>query len=165
MRHNSSLEVEDSEEKRLIVSSRFGEIEYSMSDIINLVIPLYGFDRLKVFILLKNTKIFPLAWFQSVEKPEISFMMVDLKAYFSGYNPEVRKMDLRSLGAQCNDDIVIYGIVVVKSPKEKSTVNLKAPVIINLQKRLAKQLILENSNFLVKTPLFGKRDADTKKED
>jgi flagellar assembly factor FliW len=43
---------------------------------------------------------------------------------------------------------------VVKDDPQKATINLKAPLVINSKKKLAKQIILDDDNYQVKTPLF-----------
>lgn len=52
--------------------------------------------------------------------------------------------------------MALFGLVVVKDDPQDATINLKAPVVINTNKKLAKQIILEDDIYKVKTPLFSK---------
>jgi len=46
---------------------------------------------------------------------------------------------------------------VPEQPKN-ATVNLRAPLALNMEKKLAKQVILEDDKWQIKSPLFPKQD-------
>ena len=48
----------------------------------------------------------------------------------------------------------IFSIVVVPTDPKLSTENLRAPLVVNFEKKLAKQIILDDDTLKIKTPLF-----------
>jgi flagellar assembly factor FliW len=51
------------------------------------------------------------------------------------------------------EDFTILCIVVVTKDAEEMTMNLMAPIILNLKTRRGRQVMLENSGYSVRTPI------------
>ncbi|MBM7591504.1 flagellar assembly factor FliW [Brevibacillus fulvus] len=49
--------------------------------------------------------------------------------------------------------LVVLNIVTIR-PEGQVTVNLKAPIVINLENRMAKQIILNDDKYTIRQPLF-----------
>ncbi|PLX68192.1 MAG: flagellar assembly protein FliW [Denitrovibrio sp.] len=145
-------------ETRKIVSGKLGEIEFAETDIITLSAPVLGFPDLSDFILISNDKSYPFLWFQSVQDVNICFILVEPDIFFPYYKPTLNKRELKILGAEGEKDIKLFGIVVVPDQPKNATVNLRAPLALNMEKKLAKQIILEDDKWQIKSPLFPKQD-------
>jgi flagellar assembly factor FliW len=141
-------------EKRVLYSLKYGKLEFTEKDLFYMTSPLLGFPHLSDFLLISSEEHLPFYIFHSAEDPTVSFIVVDIKTFFPDYTPEIHKRDLKVLQAKTKEDLSLFGIVVVPSNPKDATVNLKAPLAINSQKKLAKQLILEDDRFQIKTPLF-----------
>ena len=48
----------------------------------------------------------------------------------------------------------LFSIVVVPTDPKLSTANLRAPLVVNNKKKLAKQIILDDDAYKIKMPLF-----------
>lgn len=145
-------------EKNKLNSTKLGEIEYSENDIILLSSPLLGFPDLSDFLLISGEKSFPFLWFQSVQDAGVCFILIDPKIFHPNYDPSLSKRDLRILGVEENESPKVLNIVVVPEDPKKATVNLRAPILINSEKKLAKQVILEDDRWMIKAPLFAAKD-------
>lgn len=66
------------------------------------------------------------------------------------YNPLVYDDDLESLGEVKEDNLLIYNIVVIPQTVSKMSVNLKAPIVINLTTKKGKQMVVKNEDYPVK---------------
>lgn len=141
-------------EKMKINSSKLGEIEYSDDDLITLSSPLLGFPDLHDFLIISDDKSYPFLWLQSVESPDICFILIETGTFFKDYKPEINKRDLKILSVNDKDEMKIFSIVVVPSDPKKSTANLRAPLVVNFANKVAKQIILEDDSYQIKTPLF-----------
>ncbi len=120
----------------------FGEVEVNTEDIISFEQKIFGFDRYTDFIMLYDDEFNgEYAWLQSVEEPELCFIIANpellIKDYDPCYPPEVKSV----LGSGTYEK---WLIMVVKESIEDSTVNLKSPIIINFEKHRAMQVILED---------------------
>ena len=58
------------------------------------------------------------------------------------------------------DDFTMINVVVVSPNAEEMTMNLMAPIIVNLRTRKARQVMLENSQYSVREPIPRKRLAE-----
>ncbi len=137
-----------------IKSSKLGDIEYNENDVITLSSPMLGFNHLNDFLLISNNESYPFLWFQSIEDPEVCFILVEALTFFKQYKPSIPKRDLKVLSIEDEKDMQVFCIVVVMSELKNSTANLRAPLVINFEKKLAKQVILEDDTYQIKTPLF-----------
>ena len=149
---------EEKMETRKIVSGKLGEIEFVETDIITLSAPILGFPDLNDFILISNDKSYPFLWFQSVQDPNICFILVEPDIFYPDYKPDLNKREAKILGAEENADIKLFGIVVVPDQPKNATVNLRAPLALNMGKKLAKKVILEDDKWQIKTPLFKNQE-------
>lgn len=138
-----------------IISSKLGEIEYKEDDIITLSSPFLGFPDLNDFLLISNESSYPFLWFQSVEDPDICFVIAEAVTFFKDYNPTLNKREIKVLAIDDMKEVKIFCIVVVPDDPKMSTANLRAPLVINFAKKLAKQIILDDDTYKIKTPLFG----------
>ncbi len=137
-----------------INSPKLGPIEYKEDDLITLSSPLLGFPELNDFLLISNDTSYPFLWFQSVEDPNTCFILVEAGTFFKDYKPVINKRESKVLAISDMKEVKIFCIVVVPENPKMSTANLRAPLVINFEKKLAKQIILDDDTWKIKTPLF-----------
>lgn len=137
-----------------INSPKLGPIEYSEDDLITLSAPLLGFPELNDFLLISNDASYPFLWFQSVEDVNTCFILIEANTFFKDYKPVINKRESKVLAISDMKEVKIFCIVVVPEDPKKSTANLRAPLVINFEKKLAKQIILDDDTWKIKTPLF-----------
>ncbi|WP_132871906.1 flagellar assembly protein FliW [Seleniivibrio woodruffii] len=143
-------------EVKKIVSAKLGEITFNESDIVTLSSPMLGFPDLNDFIIISNEKSYPFLWFQSVQDSDVCFILVEPELFATDYNPKLNKREMKILGAEEDAKLKLFCIVVVPDQPKNATMNLRAPLVMNTEKKLAKQVILEEDKWQIKTPLFNK---------
>ena len=133
----------------------FGEIEIDEKKLITFVSPIYGFDSYQKFALLYQKSISEhFIWLQSVEEPELCFILADPGLVMERYAPKLSEEAVQMLG----DGRYFYWLMTsIRDPFDQSTVNLKSPIVVNPQRNLAAQLILEE-DFPLRHPLFRKEE-------
>lgn len=148
----------------MIINTRnFGEIEIDDSKIIHFNDGIPGFNELKKYILVVDDENSPFYWLQSVESPDIAFVMLDVFKIIPGYNPHIDDEIIDGLG-ECNDnELFIYNIAVIPEDIDKISVNLKAPIIINTKTGKGVQAILNNEDYPIKHYLYNHINKETKK--
>jgi len=132
--------------------SRFGEIEYDPELLIHFPEGLIGFENLHDFIVIPSKKEGPLFWIQSVDDPEIAFIVTDPLNFFLDYKIIPESKELAKLTIQSPEDCYALSIVTV-SPMKEVTLNLAAPILFSPTSNRAIQVILEGTDYEVKTPL------------
>jgi flagellar assembly factor FliW len=140
----------------------FGEVEVEEEKIINFPKGIIGFEDLKRFILIDHPGSDTIKWLQSVEEKDFALPVVDPVGFFPDYEPVIGESDLNALNIDSIENAVVLCILTVPKNPEDTTINLKAPVVLNPQNRLGAQLIAENPDYKIKQPI--KLFAENKKE-
>ncbi|MFT8363949.1 MAG: flagellar assembly protein FliW [Sporolactobacillus sp.] len=129
----------------------FGEQEIDATDILSLPFGLPGFEEERQFFLQPFGEVFSLL--QSVVTSQLVFVVVSPYLFFKNYTIDLPDAFTRQLAIEKPEDVTVLVIVSVQSPFSKSTVNLKAPLIINNRNRLVKQYIADHSVYSLREPL------------
>ena len=140
----------------------FGEIDYLEEDILTFPAGLCGFEEEHQFLLLPfEGSAGSLLCFQSVNTPALAFVAMDPFSLLPGYTPVLQPNELKELGVADSQELGFYVLCVVKKPVSGSTVNLKCPVAINPDTRVARQVILEADDYEMRHPLaqFGTEEG------
>lgn len=158
-----------------IATTRFGEIEADESRIIEMRGEILGFEKLKRFLLLAQDDKTPFGWFQSVDDGAIAFVVINPQVIKPDYEPEIKDVDVSLLEIEQAADVLLMSIVTIRSNPVSISVNLRAPIVINARKGLAKQIILDDpaqpvqfyveTGKAVKIPPPGDKGRDTGGED
>jgi flagellar assembly factor FliW len=138
-----------------IETSRFGTIAVEEEQIFRLPEGIIGFPEWTRYVLLNHGEGSPFLWFQSVENQGLAFVLMDPLDLMADYDIDLSPED--SLLLQIDQPAAeIKALVVVnisKQPPPEITVNLLAPVVINSEKRIAKQVILYQTDYSVRHPV------------
>lgn len=134
------------------VNSRFGEVEYDPTNTISFPEGLIGFEGLRNFVVIPGKKEGPLFWIQCVEDPGIAFIVTDPTNFFLDYTIQPDDQELAMLKTSSPEDCFVLSIVTVSETKE-ITLNLAAPVFFSPKSNRAIQVILEDTEYAIKTPL------------
>ena len=105
------------------IQSRFGEIEYDPENALLFPEGLIGFEELRQFIVMPNKKEGPLFWIQSVEDPQVAFVLTDPSKFFLDYSVEPDEAERRKLGIDEKGECLVISVVTVP-PSQKITFNL-----------------------------------------
>ncbi|NOY13732.1 MAG: flagellar assembly protein FliW [Deltaproteobacteria bacterium] len=134
------------------IMSRFGEIEYDPEDTLSFPEGLIGFEMLREFIVMPNEKAGPLFWIQSIDDPQIAFVMTDPTNFFPDYTVAPDESERSKLGMQEGDEGFVLSVVTVH-PDRSVTLNLQAPVLYAPASNRAIQVILDKGGYQTRTPL------------
>ena len=127
-----------------------GEIEFDEKDIVTFTGPIFGFEKYRRFVFLYQEEIVEnFIWLQSVEEPELCFILVQPDLITDHYQPQLPKEAKTLLG---DGDWMCWLIVSLREPFQDSTVNLRSPIVVNPELRQAAQFVLEG-NLPIRHPL------------
>ncbi len=132
-----------------------GVKEYEEKDIVEFKKGLPGFGNLKKFILfpVEENEVFSIL--HSVEDEDIGIVVVSPFLFIKDYEFNLKEEKAKELEVEGHEDVFILNTVTLNSKIEDITINLKAPIVININKNLGEQIILDNPNYAIKHPLFG----------
>jgi flagellar assembly factor FliW len=133
-----------------------GEIEINEKDIFHFEYGIPGFLDEKQFVLLPLEDT-PFVILQSVKTPALGFAMIDPFGYFPDYDIELDEQTVTQLELSSEKEVAVYVILTVSDPFDNTTANLQAPIVLNYEKKLGKQVILTNTPYKTKHRLFSNK--------
>ncbi len=134
-----------------IKTRKFGEIEIDEKKILSMPKGLPGFPGFERFVLLEDPKSAPFCWFQSLEEPNLSLIIMSPFLFKPEYEIDLKglitSMDWKDVETK---DLLVY-VVINISGEEKSnkriTANLIGPIIINSKNNQAVQVVISDSDY------------------
>lgn len=119
---------------------------------------LPGFSHLQFFRLEQEEANTPFYSLQSAEEEQVSFWVIDPFPFFPDYQFNLHDQAKRALRIEDEACVTVLNIITLREGGHV-TVNLKAPIIINQENRMARQIILNEESYQVRQPLFQMKPA------
>jgi len=138
----------------LVQTTRFGTVEITAEDQLSFSEGLLGFAGLKTFVLLDDPQDEIFVWLQSCENPGIAFPVLEPELFFASYHVQLAKSDLAQLEISANDNYRVFTIITIPDDPTLMTANMKAPIVINLKNRKARQCVLQDNTLQIREPIF-----------
>lgn len=122
-----------------ITTKQFGEIQFGEDQVIKFKSGLYGFEELKDYLLIK-TEDDLFYWLNSIDEPEIAFPLIGVRIIDDEYPVEENREP--------------FAIAILDTDPLNITINMKAPVYIDQDRKVGSQKILDDDKYHVKYNLF-----------
>jgi flagellar assembly factor FliW len=139
---------------RTIQTSRFGTIEIDESRVIHFPEGLLGFPHRRDYILLDHKEDSPFCWLQSMDEPDLAFVLINpfrfLSDYLQNLSPEENGLIRIEEG---KETVVLNVVTILPGLAGKATVNLLGPLVIDVEARRGKQVVLANAGYSHRQPL------------
>lgn len=136
-------------------STRLGKIEFAATDKIVFPDGLPGFAGEREFVLLPEADS-PFAFLQSLQDPDLTFLLADPFAFYSDYSFELSEEIVDKLALAETNRPQVWCIVTVPEQAADMTANLVAPLLFNRRDQIACQHVLEKSGYTTRHRLFPK---------
>ena len=120
-------------------TTRFGAVEIQPDDILLFSDGLYAFEDQRHWVLLADSANESVAWLQSVSAPAVALPMVSPRRFVPGYQVRVSRNQLTPLELAALDQAFV--LAAISKNDGELTLNLRAPVIINLDRRIGRQVV------------------------
>ncbi len=140
----------------IINTSRFGQVEIREEDTILFPEGILGFNEFRKFILVDDPTDEIFAWLQSCEEPGIAFPVLEPELFTETYKISLARTDFDSLKMKTLERARLYCIVTIPDDATLMTANMKAPIVINVANRMARQCVLQDNNLAIREPIFAK---------
>ncbi len=139
----------------MILKTKYhGDHDYDESDVITFKKGIPGFKSLRKYILIpiKDNEMFKIL--HSIEDLEIGLILASPFNFIKDYSFNLDDEKAEKLGIKKLEDVLVLNTVCLNSDVRKITMNLKAPIVINISCKIGEQLILDDEKYMVKYPLF-----------
>ena len=146
----------------------FGEIDIEEEKIITLENGMIGLPEFQKFALIfdeeKGMKSSSIMWLQSMDDPQTAFPVMQPNTVKPDYNPTVNDEVLSPLGELKEENTYVLVTLTAASDVKETSVNLKAPIVINTDTRKGCQIIVED-DYPVKYMIYDAVQARKKAEE
>ena len=123
-----------------VETTRFGTVEVAEDRIVNFQAGMLGFGSYKSYALLQPNDDGVFFWFQSLEAPELAFVVTDPSLWVPGYEVPIRHEQMDDLALEDLKGAQVF--VIVNKYGETLTANLQGPLVVNVANRRGMQLVL-----------------------
>ena len=148
------------------VTRVFGTIDVDDNKIITMEKGMIGFPELTHFALIfdeeKKDKAFKIMWLQSMDDGNIAFPVTDPIHIVEDYRPSVSEEIIAPLGEMTDENTYLLATVTVPKKVEDFSINLKAPIVINMDTNKGAQVITED-DYPVKYKIYDLLKANKEK--
>lgn len=125
-----------------ILTTRFGTLSVPPQDQLVFAKGLIGLEDCRLWAVLTDSQNPALGWLQSLDHGHIALGVVSPRRFVTDYQLRVDREDLSTLELETVRDAEV---VVIASRQESGlTLNLQAPVVINVANRKACQVIAKD---------------------
>ena len=126
----------------------FGQVSYDKNEAIHIINGLIGFEAYTEYLPIPfHEDSDSLISLQSLEDETLSFILMNPFGILADYSPSLSDEELKELDAEASEDLSYYVVCVMRDSVAESTVNLKAPLVVNARTRQARQIILDQSEY------------------
>lgn len=132
---------------------RFGECTYGESEVLRFPWGLPGFPALRRFLVISVNEEHGYIWLQSLDDLDVAIPLCDPWSMFDDYDAPLPHYAKQSLEIDSADSFCMMCVLVAR-PGAETTINLLAPIVINLETRVGRQIMLENQRYSVRTPVI-----------
>jgi flagellar assembly factor FliW len=141
------------------ISTKFyGTIDLDEPNVIRFPQGIPGFENERRFgIIQPENSIFQCL--QSLTHPEIAFILISPFLICPDYSFNLSDEVSEQIGLFKLEDALILGIVTIPSNNtQAATVNLQAPVVVNLKAGLGRQVILMEESYPMRLPIWDVKE-------
>jgi flagellar assembly factor FliW len=125
-----------------VVSRRFGTFDVPVASILHFAQGLVGFPKHRRYVILEHRSGSPFKWMLSLDDPDLAFAVAHPGELVADYTPPLG-LASRLLGT-ATEDIALFVLVTIPPDPTCMTVNLMAPVVVDMRTRQARQIVLDD---------------------
>ena len=137
-----------------ISTMRFGAIEVSEEDILYFQEGILGFEGLTKFFIIDPGDDTLILWLQSVGDRAIAFPILEPQVFQQNYHVGLLPSELKSLDLESAWAAKVYVVLTIPKDVTQISANLKAPIVINSAKKIARQVVLQDNNLSVRFEIY-----------
>lgn len=112
-----------------------------------------GLEEYKVFEIKEISNNPKFKTINSLDEEYISFIAISPFEVKKDYEIKLNDEIIKELDIKKSTDVMVLNLITLGKSLKESTINLKAPMVINIKNNKGKQLILQHDKYQIKEPL------------
>jgi flagellar assembly factor FliW len=135
----------------MIVSTlSFGELEIEPQEVYEFPQGIPGFEEYHRFIIVQPNAELQFCYLQSVEESGLALLVCNPFLFFKDYDFQLSEAYQQELRITEEKDVVVWSVVTINWQSNEATMNLLAPIVVNIREKRGKQIILHDSEYRTK---------------
>lgn len=130
-----------------ILSKHFGEIDIEEEHIVTFEKGLIGLEDYKRFVFIEFEKDSFVYWMQSIENPDLCFLVANPYVFKPDYILDVYEDDLKYIDVDKEEDLMVFVILNVRLEDQVITANLLGPIIVNTKNNKGVQAVSKVNDY------------------
>lgn len=127
-------------------TAHFGVTQIDPKCILHFEEGLLGFEHLKRYAVIVSEQTEPIRWLQAIDEPSVALPVIDPFLIKPDYEVEVDDSELHALAAKSESTMIVLGVMVLPDNLSLATLNLAAPLLINVATNRGMQYVMEATN-------------------
>lgn len=132
----------------------FGSLEIEQEDVFTFPQGIPGFEELRNFVIIQPDQQVPFSYLQSTEQDDLSILITNPFLFYPDYELKLSDHTQNELHIEQQEDVLIWSTITIKDTIQEATINLLAPIIVNVKEKCGKQIILTNGTYQTKHRLI-----------
>ncbi|MDA3900667.1 MAG: flagellar assembly protein FliW [Spirochaetes bacterium] len=144
-----------------IKTKQFGMLTIDEETLFSFPDGLFGFENLKKFTIVEEADS-PMMWLQSCNEPDLAFVILRVLDFMKEYDLSISQGDLEAVLVDDPSKLEVFAIITIPldNPSDM-TANLMGPIIINMKKRIGRQVISLSDKYKTKHCVLDELQAKT----
>ena len=123
----------------IVNTTRFGDVEIEVDDVLSFPAGILGYKNSRRWVILADKENPAVAWFQSLDHSDLAMAVVSPRRFVKDYQIKISEKQIEPLLISSLNQA--YVLCFVSRHQRKLTVNLRAPIVINLDRGLGMQVV------------------------
>ncbi len=136
----------------IVKTSRFGPLEVDDARLITFERGILGFPDVCEYALVQTGEESGFYWLQAVDREDLAFVVCDPRLFVPDYRAPVKSEELAPIDLADPDSAQVF--IIVNKVDGLLTGNLQGPLVVNVENRKARQLVLSDKRFSTRHPLM-----------
>lgn len=136
----------------IIETSRFGKLEVDEERLITFEEGILGFPKQLRYALIQTGEGSGFYWLQAVCTPDLAFVVCDPRLFVLDYQVPVKQEELQMIGLTAPEKAQVF--IIVNKVNDLLTGNFQGPLVINVENRQGRQLVLSDKRYSTRHPLM-----------
>ncbi|OCT13152.1 hypothetical protein A8709_20625 [Paenibacillus pectinilyticus] len=146
----------------LLTTLQFGELTVEEQEIFTFHQGIPGFEDNLRYMFIQPDAESAFFFLQSVDDGDIALVVTNPFMFFPDYDFEIPEGVITEMEIESTDDVAVWSVVTVNKNIQDTSVNLLAPIIVNVNTRVGKQVILHNSSYHAKHKIAPSDTSEAK---
>jgi flagellar assembly factor FliW len=135
-------------------SPKLGPVPYAVDDVVEFADGIPGFEQLHRFLLVTRDECAPFVFLTALDEPDVALPLLPLAVAAGAMATELESTASEALGEE-RGFVAAYAVVRIGRDAKDIAINLRAPVVVDLDARRGLQVILSDDRLPVAAGLGG----------